>query len=564
MVSTSSKKGVQLLVSHFKKLNVKHIVFSPGSRNAPLVIGFHQDSFFETVVIPDERSAAFFALGMAQQLSEPVAIICTSGSAILNYYPAVAEAFYQNIPLMVISADRPKAWIDQGDGQTIRQDEVLKNHILYSTELRENHVTKEDAWYNSREISAAYSYCNGIVKGPVHINFPFSEPLYEQTEMEVELMEMNPIRIAKTTSMISSEDEVELKSIWKTAEKVMILVGQHAPDDRLKATLKALNSLPNVAVMVENTANMIDRDFIHCIDRTLDGIPEEKHADFAPDLLITIGGAIVSKKIKKYFRTHTPKNYWRINQNFPLMDTYQAMTRSIPMVAASFLEQLESYPTEANSNYGAQWKQVDFLQQAKAEDYIHSLTTYSDLKVYDLILDCIPDGSILHLGNSSVIRYSQLFNPVFTIQYYSNRGTSGIDGSMSTAAGASWIKKNQANVLIIGDLSFFYDSNALWNTLNIPNLRIFVVNNGGGDIFNIISGPSSTGELVDCFVAPHHFSAKGICESYHVAYFKAASLDEIESQMGEFFQQDDQGIKLMEIFTDNSVNSKELHQFLKI
>lgn len=564
MNRSSSKKGVQLFVSHLVKFNIKHIVFSPGSRNAPLVIAIRNNNFFETVVIPDERSAAFFALGMAQQLDEPVVLICTSGSAVLNYGPAVAEAFYQNIPLILVSADRPSDWIDQGDGQTIRQKDVLVNHVRYFTELRENHLKKNDILYNSREISSIIAECNGIQKGPVHINFPFTEPLYEVTDIDEEVEAINPFHIAETKASLTQTAIFNLERTWENAEKILILVGQHHPDDRLKEALRTINKIPNVAVMVENTSNMIDRDFIHCIDRTLDGIRSDKYEEFRPDLLITIGGAVVSKKIKKFFRNNPPKHLWRVNESFPFMDTYQSMTYSIDVNDADFIFQLETFNSNVSTNFGAKWKQIDFIQQEKAQNYISGFKTFCDLKVYDLTLDCIPDGAILHLGNSSVVRYSQLFNPIFTIKYYCNRGTSGIDGSLSTAIGASYANGKLLNVAIVGDMSFFYDSNALWNNLKVSNLRIFVINNGGGDIFNIIPGPSTTAVLNENFVYKHAFTAEGICKSYGVKYYSANSLEEIENQMGDFFSEDENGIRLMEIFTNSASNSEELKKFLHI
>lgn len=565
MSLSSSKKGVQLLVSHLNHLEVKHVVISPGSRNAPLIVAFNQHPHFETIVIPDERCAAFHALGMAQQLEKPVVLICTSGSAVLNYYPAVAEALYQNVPLMVISADRPIDWIDQGDGQTIRQENVLKNHVLYYTQLRENHHNDTDSWYNSREIAAAYHACNGKVKGPVHINFPFTEPLYGKEPMDETIAGLLPSVIIDGRQHVPAEEEVVLRSVWKSAEKVMVLVGQHLPNPRLLTALKNLNNLPNVVIMTENTSNMTDRDFVQCIDRTLNGISEEGKSDFAPELLITIGGAIVSKKIKQFFRTYQPKHHWKIGNEFPYMDTYQALTRSLLVEEADFIEALEKYPSETNSNFGAKWKQMDFIQEEKAQEYLFQLETFCDLKVFEFLLDYVPEDSHLHLANSSVIRYSQLFNPVRSLNYWCNRGTSGIDGSISTAAGASWITQEKWHTLIVGDMSFFYDSNAFWSTLKLANFRIFLINNGGGDIFNIIPGPDTTDELKENFVYKHQFKAEGICASYGVRYFKAGSLDEIEQQMEEFYAYDpQQGACVMEIFTNNVENSRELKKFLKI
>ncbi|HRO75363.1 MAG TPA: 2-succinyl-5-enolpyruvyl-6-hydroxy-3-cyclohexene-1-carboxylic-acid synthase [Crocinitomicaceae bacterium] len=562
MAVSSSKKGVQLLVSHFVQLGIKHIVFSPGSRNAPLVIAFNNHTFFSSIVIPDERSAAFYALGMAQQLNEPVALVCTSGSAVLNYYPAVAEAFYQNIPLIVLSADRPLDWIDQGDGQTIRQENVLKNHVRYYTALRENHHSNSDLLYNSREIATAFHHCNGTVKGPVHINFPFTEPLYGKEEFDNTLEQIKPTQIADNKQLIPNEELIRLKESWKNTAKIMVLVGQHQPNPQLLNALKALNNLPNVAIVAENTSNMIDRDFVNCIDRTLNGIAENEQADFAPELLITLGGAIVSKKIKQYFRTFKPKEHWKIGHEFPYMDTYQSLTKSIQMNASDFIELLGSFPSNSNSNFGNKWKQKDFIQEEKAREYLFNLDTFCDLKVFDLLLDCVPEDSHLHLANSSVVRYSQLFTPIRSINYWCNRGTSGIDGSMSTAAGASLISKNKAHTLIIGDMSFFYDSNAFWQQLKLSNLRVFLINNGGGDIFNIIQGPNTTTELDINFVYKHTFNAEGICQAYNVRYFKATTLQEIENRMAEFYTETEDGAFVMEIFTNEVNNSSELKKLM--
>lgn len=565
MISTSTKKGVQLLVAHFLQLNIRHIVFSPGSRNAPLAIAFNQHPDFNNILIPDERCAAFYALGMAQQLQEPVVLVCTSGSAVLNYAPAIAEAFYQNIPLIVISADRPTDWIDQFDGQTIRQENVLSNHVRYYTSLREHHTFATDEWYNSREIATMYHHCNGAVKGPVHINFSFTEPLYGQEVFDTTILQKSVSRFIDGKQQIPAEEQIVLKEIWKNTEKIMVLVGQHQPNVYLQQALKNLSCLPNVAVMVENTSNMIDRDFIHCIDRTLNGISENDLVAFAPDLLITIGGQIVSKKIKNFFRTYQPQHHWRIGQPFPYADTFQSLTRSIISEEAIFIEMIEKFPSDVSSNFGNKWKQIDYLQEEKAREYCDSLTTFCDLKVFDVLLDCIPDNSHLHLANSSVIRYSQLFTPIQGINYWCNRGTSGIDGSMSTAAGASLTSRNKVHTLIIGDMSFFYDSNALWNQLKLYNLRIFLINNGGGDIFNIIPGPNTTKELDTNFVYKHHFNAEGVCKSFNIRYFKAENIDEIEAQMNEFYSfAEDNSAYVMEIFTNKSQNSAELKKFLKI
>ena len=559
---SSNKKGVQLLVELCITHGMKNVVFSPGSRNAPFIIAFDEHPDINCIVIHDERSAAFYAMGMTQQLNEPVGIICTSGSAVLNYYPAVAEAYYQTLPLVVITADRPKEWIDQGDGQTIVQHDVFKNHIRYSTTLSEHCRTNDEIWKLEREISTAFNLGNGNWKGPIHINMSFNEPLYG-TE-EIIPSNVKSIKTISPVFQLNSTQEQELKEIWKKSSKKMIICGQLPVDKPLLEQLKILADDTSVAVLVENTSNQVHRSFIHTIDRTLNSISEEELEAFSPDLLITIGGAVVSKRIKSYLRKFKANYHWKVGFDFPYMDTYQSLTHTFESSPLAFTSIINSFSTERNiSSFGSQWKQKDFLVQDKLPEFFETIP-YSDLKVFETILDYIPEMSHLHMANSSVVRYCQLFDPIASINYWSNRGTSGIDGSTSTACGAAAVNKSDWNTLITGDISFFYDSNALWNKYLTPNLRIFMINNGGGGIFNIIPGPGSTNQLDNYFVADQSFSAEYICKAFNLEYFNANSIDEIETQMESFFTYEENGRpKLMEIFTPKENNHKILEDFFE-
>ena len=559
---SSNKKGVQLLVEQCIAHGMKNVVFSPGSRNAPFIIAFDEHPEINCIVIHDERSAAFYAMGMAQQLNEPVGVICTSGSAILNYYPAVAEAYYQSIPLVVITADRPSEWVDQGDGQTIVQHEVFKNHIRYSTTLSETGITPNEVWYLEREISTAFNFCNVNWKGPIHINMSFNEPLYGTEEI-------TPIK-AKTIKTISpffqlnSSQEQELKEIWKNSPKKMIVCGQLPIDKALLDQLKLLSDDTSISILVENTSNQVHSSFIHTIDRTLNAISEEELESYSPDLLITIGGAIVSKRIKSYLRKYKANFHWKVGYEFPFMDTFQSLTHTFECSPLSFTKILNGFALERNvSMYGANWKQKDFLVQDKLPAFFKSIP-YSDLKVFETILDYIPEMSHLHMANSSVVRYCQLFDPVASINYWGNRGTSGIDGSTSTAFGAAAIDSSTWNTLITGDISFFYDSNAFWNNHIGANIRVFMINNGGGGIFKIIPGPDSTNQLNKYFVAEQSFSAEYICKAFKIDYFQANSIEEIENQMESFYTYEENGRpKLMEIFTPSELNHKILDDFFE-
>lgn len=557
---TTNKTGIARFIENCVVQGMTHVVCSPGSRNAPLVIAIDNHPKVETVVVPDERSAAFIALGMAQQLKRPVGVVCTSGSAMLNYYPAVAEAYYQCIPLVVLSADRPKEWINHGDGQTIVQTNVYQNHIRVEAEVEE-FVAEEDFENFDKKIVEAFALGNDNWKGPMHFNFHLSEPLYET--VEVESLPVAPPFVSQSLPLNEGTIE-ELRESWNASSRRLILCGQMDPNPAVLNALIDLVEDASVAVMVENTSNLIHPKFVHCIDRSLSAVSTDDLKDFQPDLLITIGGAIISKRIKAFLRKSAVKDHWKIGGAFPEMDTYRHLSHSINVDAATFLKTiLEINETMHVSQFGWKWKQNDFLIQDKLPQYIKN-APYSDLTVFEVLLDCVPDNSYLHMANSSVVRYCQLFDPVRSIRYFANRGTSGIDGSTSTAVGASLARPNDLHVIITGDLSFFYDSNAFWNNAVGENLKVVVINNGGGGIFRIIDGPGKVGQLENYFETENRASVEGICKAYDLSYRSAGNLEEVETEMEALITQSTGGRPaVLEIHTPNTENSAVLKDFFR-
>jgi 2-succinyl-5-enolpyruvyl-6-hydroxy-3-cyclohexene-1-carboxylate synthase len=560
---SSNKLIVQKIVSACESYGIKHIVVCPGSRNAPFSIAFDNHPAFSTYVVHDERSAAFFALGMIDQLGSPVAIVCTSGSAIQNFSPAVSEAFYRQLPLVVISADRPKNWIDQGDGQTIRQSNVLRDHAMYVTELSDDTESDEYSWYAKRELNQAFSQVTNPWKGPIHINVGLHEPLYDV--QEVKESTFSKVEFIATENIIDKEILSNLRK--EISGKVLVLCGQMNRNDTLQKILADFAENTNVAVLVENTSNLSDTRFVHCIDRTLNLISEGEIEKFIPDLLITLGDAVVSKKIKTFLRKNKPKQHWKIGYAFPHMDTYQSVTHVFQMDAVSFFKQLLSEQSEIHSNnYGSLWRQKDYVAKDKSVEFLDHVE-FSDLQVFDYIFQYLPERSILHMANSSVVRYCQLFDPIPSIDYYGNRGTSGIDGSTSTAVGASLANQDKLHVLITGDVSFFYDSNALWNKYLGKNLRIILINNSGGGIFRIIPGPSTSPQRDTFFEATHETNAEGICKSFNVNYQAVNSIFALQTVLTDFFTESlNQRLKVVEIFTPrekNAVVLDEYFQFIK-
>lgn len=554
---SSNKEMVQALVDSCLRAGVKNFVCSPGSRNSSIVIALDEHPDCTTYVIHDERSAAFVAMGMALQKGEPVACVCTSGSAMLNYYPAVAEAFYQRIPLVVISADRPEKWINQGDGQTIVQKGVYTNHIDGEIALTEEQ-SKEDV---QQAIYQLFAPMHKGSKGPLHINVALNEPLYET--VEVDYVESKAFDYPSETNVLSEEDKQWIREVIAD-KKVMILVGQMTPNVYFLEQIKQLADDPSFAILVENTANAIFYKWVPCIDRALETLSDEQLEEYAPEVLITFGGAVVSKKIKAYLRKYKPTTHIKVGYDFPEMNTYEALTRSFIMSEGSFvLNLMQIKQGLLPNNYGAKWKQRDLIGEDRALNYLAQIP-FCDLKAHEIVLDSIPEQSVVHLGNSTIIRYSQLFNPVLGITYHSNRGTSGIDGSLSTAVGAALADPDHLHVAIIGDVSFFYDSNFMWLNYKVPNLRLVLINNGGGAIFNFIPGPRSSKQNEQYFEAKHPFSAQYLCKAYGVEHTEVSDEQGLENQMSSFFDYDPQAtIKLIEINTRAIENHLFLDGFFK-
>lgn len=539
-------KLAQQVIASCVANKIVHVVISPGSRNAPLTIGFTNHPSIKTYSIVDERSAAFFALGIAQQTKKPVAVVCTSGSALLNYYPAISEAFYSDIPLIVISADRPKHLIDIGDGQAIRQENVFQNHILSSVNLDANSDTNLDLIQDVLKFSIEK-------KGPVHINVPFDEPLYEVTDKILELDEVN---YTFTETPIPVDELQTYADVWNKSTKKMVLIGANYSDELLQIQLDKICKDESVIVLTETTSNVYHTKFINSIDKVIFPLKDVDLEQLKPEILLTLGGMIVSKKIKQYLRKFQPKHHWHVDSK-RAFDTYFCLEKHFNISAQLFFSQFFFLSEEKESNYQQSWLKLKESRKESHQQYL-SNCNYSDLKVFESILESIPNNSQLQLGNSSIIRYSQLFDIKTSLTAFCNRGTSGIDGSTSTAIGASTVVKNQT-LFITGDISFFYDSNALWNKNIKNNFRIILINNNGGGIFKFIAGPQKTNAL-QYFETPHGLNAEHLCKMFGFEYQTATNIDEVKNSLADFYSESNSP-KLLEIFTPSQENDIILKQY---
>ena len=527
------------------------IIISPGSRNAPLTIGFVNNPAFKCYSIADERCAAFFGLGIAQQTKQAVALVCTSGSALLNYYPAFAEAFYSQIPLIVISADRPQSKIDIGDGQTIRQENVFQNHSVYNANLHES-VSKENDIEINRAIDAALHQ-----KGPVHINAPFEEPLYETvSELSIDTLVNN---FANFIPVPAIEDLSEYAEIWNNSTRKMILVGVNEPDAISPATLQFLAEDNSVVVMTETTSNLHHPTFINNIDTIITPFTTTDFEDFQPEILVTFGGMIVSKRIKAFLRKYKPKHHWHID-TLRAYDTFGALTKHFEVNPNSFFEAFLPLTIAVKSDYFIKMDEVKMLREVKHELYLDKIP-FSDFVVFEKVIKSLPRNSQLQISNSSAIRYAQLIDIDPSIEVYCNRGTSGIDGSTSTAIGAA-VANGKQTVLITGDISFLYDSNALWNQYIPKNFKIILVNNGGGGIFRILPGHEESPVFNTFFETSHCLTGENLAKMFGFEYTIASDETSLETSLNALYNQNEKPC-ILEIFTPTLINDKILLDYFK-
>lgn len=530
---------------------VNHIVISPGSRNAPLTIGFANNPNFTCYSIADERCAGFFALGIAQQINKPVALLCTSGSALLNYYPAVAEAFYSQIPLIVISADRPFDKIDIGDGQTIRQRNVFENHSLFNANLTEKASEANDKLINDA-INKAYTK-----KGPTHINVPFEEPLYET----VKKVTVDPVisAYAKVLKNISIEDIIASTNIWNSAKKKLILVGVNEPNEIDDEILAVLAQDPSVVVMTETTSNLHHETFLNNIDTIITPFKDKDFKEFQPEILITFGGLIVSKRVKAFLRNYKPEHHWHID---PLRayNTFGSLAHHFETNPNDFFTQIMPFTKTVKSDYAQKAQALKKLRENMHAKYIDK-APFSDLKAFSQIIPQLPKDSMLQISNSASIRYAQLFAIDASISVYCNRGTSGIDGSTSTAIGAAAGSEKQTT-LITGDVGFLYDSNALWNAYIPKDFKIIIINNGGGGIFRILPGHSENKVFNTYFETSHCFTAEHLAKMYGFEYSTANNEATLQGAITTLFQQKNKPC-ILEVFTPTLENNKILNTYFK-
>lgn len=527
-----SKPSCQIICNVLASQGVRDAIISPGSRNTPFILALDDLNNIEKHVVIDERSASFMALGMAQLSRRPVVLCCTSGTALLNYAPAVAEAYYQGVPLIIVSADRPAEWIDQDDSQTLRQFEALRNYVKASFDIPDFPAEDENmTWYVNRIANEAYLSCISDNPGPVHINMHFSEPL-AATHQGVS---PRPLIIkADTQSCLPPQ---VIKSLAQDAlnKRVLIVAGQHYPSHRLNRAMAILSHIPNIAIWAESISNIHIAGITGCIDRTLTAIDTDDEK-FSPDIIISFGGSLVSRKAKEYLRKQKDCAHWAVGYSRThIADPFMHLRRLIECAPEVFFSHFANAVCRLHpkGTYAEVWQEAGLKALHRHTAKLNA-APWSALKAFAIIMTHIPTKANLQLSNGTSIRYAQLFDSRHIHASYCNRGVSGIDGSTSTAMGAAWLYGHQT-LLISGDMSFAYDIGALASPYVNPDMKIIVINNQGGEIFRFIKTTSALPEREHYFSVNPILPLPDLAKAYGFNYWQADNEQSLRASINNLF-----------------------------
>lgn len=496
---------------------VEDVIVSPGSRSAPLTLAFYRYNKFNLRVVVDERSAAFIALGIAQQKRKPVALICTSGSASLNYAPAIAEAYFQKIPLLVLTADRPPELVGNQDGQTIFQQEIYGRHVKASYQLPDTYTAQTKDHIHA--LKAALHNAVFPDAGPVHVNVPLREPLY--TTDAFVFPDNKPSQV---TFSLSAPDTTELVDVLNSANSVMVACASLPAEENLRKKVTALVSDKKIVWLNDVCANLRGSGDMSYYDMLLGNADESIRQQLAPDILITVGDNHVSKNLKLFLKKYSPKKHFHFTVSEKAPDTFATQPKHLRTDIHGLVALLQNVEFN-NSNYYNLWEQHN-QRAAKALEQFTESVDFGELKAVAILLKNLAKNTQLQLANSMSVRYMNYLSHSPDYTFYSNRGTSGIDGSTSTAVGAA-LATDAPVVLLTGDLSFFYDEHAFWNGFVPPNLTVVVINNNGGGIFRLIDGPRQQPERELLFATPVNRSVKEVAEHYKLDYIAAANESEL-------------------------------------
>ncbi len=558
-MKTTDKEPCRLIIDLLALHGIEDVVLSPGSRNTPLIIAANRHPDLRTHVIIDERVAAFVGLGISLQTQKPVALICTSGSAVLNYAPALSEAFYRHIPLIAISADRPAEWIDQDDSQTIRQVGVLSNIVKGSFDIIGDNSDRIQNRFAVRTVNDAIILAKKGPKGPVHINVRLDAPLGNVTE--VNKKSKTKIELWQAQEKQLSDRQFETLARECIGKKIMVIGGFGAENPRLDRALDDFVKATGAILLHEAQSNLHPSISVGHIDAVITTFSDEDSAVLKPDIVISFGGAILSRMIKQFLRDAKNIDHWHLAESSRSIDCFMNLTRRIECERTNFFEKMSEHYAQAaqpNTAYLKAWLAKKSEARLKILDFFKECP-WSDFYAIGRLLKIIPRKWNLQLSNGTSVRYAQLFDYSAIKSIECNRGVSGIDGATSTAVGAH-IYYDDNTLLITGDMSAQYDIGALALKEITPRFKMAVLNNKGGGIFRYIKSTSKLDECEQCFSAMINLPLRQLAEAYGFAYFEATDKISLDKSFG-LFAAEDRRPAILNIITPPDVNTETLNKF---
>ena len=545
-------KSYQIIIALLKKYGIRRCVLSAGTRNVPFVHSVEEDPYFDCYSVVDERSAGYFALGLAQEYCEPVVISCTSSTAACNYYPPVAEAFYQKVPVLVLTSDRDPARLHQWEDQMIDQVGMYDRHVVKSVNLPIIHDGNDEIWC-CRLVNEALSALRHNGGGPVHINIPMAS--YNTSFTVKELPDITKIeRINYESSAVEWEQYAEK---LKNAGRILITPGQNSyVSEKLKCSMERFFNKYNAAVSVDYMANL-DTDFAINTSLCWDirNISKRHFSQFLPDIVISFGGNIFQGVKDLLKENHGKFEHWLIQPDGEMVDTYMSLDAVFECSPEFFFSRLVS---DANENC-----RNDMVYHNLVKEYANAIELpefdYCNVYVIKNMVERISSGSILHLAINGAIRITNYSRLQSHVKVYANIGTHGIDGCMSSFLGQA-SARNEPAYLVIGDLAFFYDMNVLRIKHINNNVRILCINNHGGEEFYY--NKAWQNEKSDLHTTARHMTkAEGWVKEVGFHYLCATDKPSFDKALEEFMVRDSEKPIFFEVFTEMSTDARALHDY---
>ncbi|MBR1542176.1 MAG: 2-succinyl-5-enolpyruvyl-6-hydroxy-3-cyclohexene-1-carboxylate synthase [Bacteroidaceae bacterium] len=537
----SDKKNVRQVSALLKAHGVRKVVICPGNLCVPLAQTLLHIPDYTCYPVNDERSAGFFAIGLALHDAAPVAVVCNEGSALANLLPAVTEAFYQQVPLVVVSC-----------GLANEGSVSLGNMVKLSVCLPDV-KDDDDALHCNRLINEALMEATHHGKGPVHIRLQLSEPLFK-----CEATELADERVIKHYQGLNmyEQDYAPLVQRLNELKKRMVVVGQmnniYLFDKKHERTLAK-----QFVWMTENLSNhTTPGNPIRRMEELLYPMDLKTQQNLAPELLVTFGGAVISRRLKYFLRKNKPSEHWHIAKDGKINDAFGSLTAVIEMDPFEFLEKIAPLIEDVPPVYPRQWEQM-------AEKLSEPRFPYSEMMAVGRLIGSVPQGCSLHLGNGSSVRYAQFFPMPEEVEIQSNMGAEASEGTLATALGYATASE-KINFIVTGDMSFFNGMNALWNNSYGSNIRLMVINNGGHAQMQSLPGFTPDERAIRFMTGSHQASVKAWAEDRGFSYLSAHNEEELETNLPVFVKADiTRQPLLLEVFTDKAADAEALKQYYK-